>query len=89
MSGDQREIGLSRDELRTVAAQLLTLRARQLADEEGISVEEATHKTPFAITEALLEYVVLLIEANNRRLAEDWAAQQPTPRRRSASPPRS
>ena len=70
-----RQVGLSRDELRTVAAQLLTRRAQQLADEEGISVEEASRKTPFAITEALLEYVVLLIEANNRRLADEWNAE--------------
>lgn len=70
MTGSPGQVGLSRDELRTVAAQLLTLRARQLADEEGISVEEASRKEPFAITEAVLEYVVLLIEANNRRLAE-------------------
>lgn len=72
-----RQVGLSRDELRTVAAQLLTRRAEQLADEEGISVEEASRKTPFAITEALLEYVVLLIEANNRRLADDGDAEHP------------
>jgi hypothetical protein len=68
------EVGLSRDELRSVAAQLLTLRAEQLAAAEGIGVEEATRKAPLAMTEAILEYVVLLIEANNRRLAEDWRA---------------
>jgi len=68
------EVGLSRDELRSVAAQLLTLRAEQLAAEEGIGVEEATQKAPFAMTEAILEYVILLVEANNRRLAEDWRA---------------
>ncbi len=76
MTGAPGQVGLSRDELRTVAAQLLTLRARQLADEEGISVEEASQKTPFAMTEAVLEYVVLLIEANNRRLAEQLGAER-------------
>lgn len=76
MTGSREEIGLSRDELRTVATQLLTLRARELAEAEGISVEEARQKGPFAITEAVLEYVALLIEANNRRLAEQLSAER-------------
>jgi tRNA A37 threonylcarbamoyltransferase TsaD len=66
-----RQVGLSRDELRTVAAQLLAQRAQEIAAEEGISPEEASRKTAFAITEALLEYVVLLIEANNKRLSDE------------------
>ena len=78
MTGSRGEIGLSRDELRTVAAQLLTLRAHELAEEEGSSVEEASRKVPFAITEAVLEYVVLLIEANNRRLAQQLSAERGT-----------
>lgn len=78
MSGSEDRVGLSRDELRSVAAQLLALRARQLAEEEGISIEEASRKAPFAITEAVLEYVTLLIEANNRRLAEQMSAKRGT-----------
>lgn len=73
MSDEPTPVGLSRDELRAVAAQVLLLRARELAAQEGITVEEASQKAPFAMTEALLEYVALLIEANNRRLAEDLA----------------
>lgn len=68
-------IGLSRDELRTVAAQLLLARARQLAAEEGISLADASRQEAFDLAETLLEYVVLLIEANNRRLAEDLRRQ--------------
>ncbi len=71
-------VGLSRDELRTVAAQLLLRRAQQLADEQGITVEEASRKDAFTMTEALLEYVILLIEANNRRLAEQLSAERGT-----------
>lgn len=68
-------MGLSRDELRTVAAQLLLARARQLAAEEGISLADASRQEAFDLAETLLEYVVLLIEANNRRLAEDLGRQ--------------
>jgi|SwirhisoilCB3_FD_contig_41_9545311_length_404_multi_2_in_0_out_0_2 hypothetical protein len=75
MSAEPTPVGLSRDELRAVAAQVLLLRARELAAQEGITVEEASQKPPFAMTEAVLEYVALLIEANNRRLAEDLARQ--------------
>ncbi len=72
-------VGLNRDELRSVAAQLLLRRAQQLADEDGITVEEASRKGPFAMTEAVLEYVILLIEANNRRLAEQLNAERGSP----------
>ncbi len=73
------QVGLSRDELRTVAAQLLAQRAQEIAVEEGISPEAASHKTAFAITEALLEYVVLLIEANNQRLSDERRATSDEP----------